>query len=697
MKGHDNSRNSSEPPAGKGKLAGPDAQKRSILMWVVFFVVLLTILHFVTNRQQGYSEIPFNPDFISKIQSGEIKSCVIVNEVSGENHIRGEYEEVDSATSGIRPVRFKVNIADADEDIRKFLVENNVEFSILHQNPYFLQIVSSVLPVLLIFGILYFFFMRQMKSAGHGALSFGKSRARILNREKNKITFENVAGIDEAKDEVHEIISFLKDPKKFQKLGGRIPKGVLLMGPPGTGKTLLAKAIAGEADVPFFSISGSDFVEMFVGVGASRVRDMFEQGKKNAPCIIFIDEIDAVGRSRFTGIGGGHDEREQTLNALLVEMDGFETQEGVIILAATNRPDVLDQALMRPGRFDRQIVIDLPMIDGREAILDMHAKGITVANGVSLRKIARGTPGFSGADLENLLNEAALLAARQEKEAVEIDDLEEARDKVMWGRERRSRVMDDKEKRNTAYHEAGHALVQQIVEGTEPLHKVTIIPRGMYMGATMSLPEKDKYSTSRKQLLGELALCMGGRVAEELVFDDITNGAYGDIKHATRLARNMVCNWGMSDELGPQSYGENQELMFLGREVSRSQDYSEDTAKRIDAEVNRLLTDAYKVAKSVITEERPKLDMIAEMLLEQETIDGRDVEEIVEHGRVLSEEEREAIDSEKQDEDEQENRNSKKEAAKENVPESGDESEADIEPAQPLASDDRENDDEQRM
>jgi cell division protease FtsH len=653
MKGQDSNKNGQGTPGEKGPQNLPSAQRRSILMWVVFFVVLLTIIHFMTTRQQAYKEIPFNPDFIEKVAEGKIQKCVIVNEVSGEDHIRGEIIELDPATDSVNTIRFKVNIASADEDIRKLLVDNNVEFSILHQNPYFLQIVSSILPVLLIFGILYFFFMRQMKSAGHGALSFGKSRARILARDKNKVTFENVAGIDEAKDEVQEIIAFLKDPKKFQKLGGRIPKGVLLMGPPGTGKTLLAKAIAGEADVPFFSISGSDFVEMFVGVGASRVRDMFEQGKKSAPCIIFIDEIDAVGRSRFTGIGGGHDEREQTLNALLVEMDGFETQEGVIILAATNRPDVLDQALLRPGRFDRQVVIDLPMIDGREAILDMHAKAITLTKDITLRRIARGTPGFSGADLENLLNEAALCAARQGKDAVEIEDLEEARDKVMWGRERRSRVMDEKEKRNTAYHEAGHALVQQVVEGTEPLHKVTIIPRGMYMGATMSLPEKDRYSTSKSQLLGELSLCMGGRAAEELVFSDITNGAFGDIKHATRLARNMVCNWGMSDELGPQSFGENQELMFLGREVSRSQDYSEDTARRIDAEVSRLLITAHATAVDILTRERAKLDVIAERLLEHETIEGRDVEEVVEHGRVLSEEEREVIDRKKKEEEEE--------------------------------------------
>ena len=415
------------------------------------------------------------------------------------------------------------------------------------------------------------------------------------------------------------------------------------MGPPGTGKTLLAKAIAGEADVPFFSISGSDFVEMFVGVGASRVRDMFEQGKRNAPCIIFIDEIDAVGRSRFSGIGGGHDEREQTLNALLVEMDGFDTQEGVIIIAATNRPDVLDSALQRPGRFDRQIVIDLPTLEGREAILKIHAQRVKMAAEVELRRLARGTPGFSGADLANLINEAALLAARAGKEAVGMPDLEEARDKVRWGRERRSRVLDDKERRITAYHEAGHAIVTVLVAESEPLHKITIIPRGTaYLGATMQLPEKDRYMEGRKKLEGILATLMGGRVAEELVFGDITSGARSDLKQATRLARLMVCDWGMSEALGPQTFGSHEELLFLGREVSRSQDFSEDTARRIDAEVNRLLREAHASARSILEDGREKLDLVARTLLERETMDGRDVEEIVRHGRLLSPEERAA-------------------------------------------------------
>jgi cell division protease FtsH len=472
-------------------------------------------------------------------------------------------------------------------------------------------------------------------------MGFGRSRAKLLSRDRNRITFENVGGIDEAKEEVQEIIAFLKDPKRFQKLGGRIPKGVLLMGPPGTGKTLLAKAIAGQAEVPFFSISGSDFVEMFVGVGASRVRDMFEQGKKNAPCLIFIDEIDAVGRSRFSGIGGGHDEREQTLNALLVEMDGFETSEGVIIIAATNRPDVLDPALLRPGRFDRQIVIDLPMLDGREAILKMHAKKIKIGEDVEFRGIARGTPGFSGADLETLLNEAALVAAKMGKVAVEMTDLEEARDKVRWGRERRSRVLDENEKKITAHHEAGHAIVGLNVEESEPLHKITIIPRGSsYLGATMQLPEKDRFIEGKIKLKGILASCMGGRVAEEIVFGDISSGASSDLKEATRIARLMVCSWGMSETLGPQTFGQNDELMFLGREVTRKQDYSENTATRIDEEVSDLLKEAYQRAKDILTRKRETMELLAGFLIERETLDATDVAEITEFGRILSESER---------------------------------------------------------
>ena len=534
------------------------------------------------------------------------------------------------------------------DDLIKLLREKRVNFEFKPQNPYIWQVVSGAIPFVVILGLLYFLFVRQMRIAGRGAMSFGKSRARLMTRDRNKITFEDVAGINEAKEEVQEIIEFLKDPKRFQKLGGRIPKGVLLVGPPGTGKTLLAKAIAGEAQVPFFTISGSDFVEMFVGVGASRVRDMFEQGKKNAPCIIFIDEIDAVGRSRFSGIGGGHDEREQTLNALLVEMDGFDTQEGVIIIAATNRPDVLDTALLRPGRFDRQIVIDLPGMEGREAILRIHARKVKISENTDLKRVARGTPGFSGADLANLINEAALLAARRGADGVSLPDLEEARDKVRWGRERRSRVLDEKEKKLTAYHESGHALVMQHVEESEPLHKVTIIPRGHALGATMQLPEKDRYTQSKRKLLSMVTGMMGGRAAEEIVFGDVTTGAQNDLKQATHIIRMMVCEWGMSPTMGPQSYSEREELLFLGREVSRTQEYSDDTARKIDDEVSRMIRECYNQAVDILKTHRDQLDLLAQLLLERETLDGRDVEELVKHGRILDEVERAEVDEKKE-------------------------------------------------
>jgi len=632
------------PPAEPAKkkpdlLPPPKFNPRGMLLWfAVFGLMLLTYQYFYKGEQQIVAEMKYNPDFVQLVEKGEIPECEIVAEISGNQYIQGTQKSIDAVTG--KPKKFKVDVMVTD-DMPKWLREHGVKFGFKRDSPYFWQIVSSALPVLLLLGLLWFMFSRQMKGMGQGALSFGKSRAKMLNRDKNKVTFKDVAGVEEAKEEVQEIIDFLKDPKRFQKLGGRIPKGVLLMGPPGTGKTLMAKAIAGEADVPFFSISGSDFVEMFVGVGASRVRDMFEQGKKSAPCIIFIDEIDAVGRSRFSGIGGGHDEREQTLNALLVEMDGFDTQEGVIIIAATNRPDVLDPALQRPGRFDRQIVIDLPTLDGREAILKIHARNIKLSPTVELRRIARGTPGFSGADLANLMNEAALLAARGGKEAVTLPDLEEARDKVRWGRERRSRVLDEKEKKITAYHETGHALVTLLVEESEPLHKITIIPRGTaYLGATMQLPEKDRYMEGKRKLKGILATMMGGRVAEELVFGDITSGARSDLKQATRLARLMVCDWGMNENLGPQTFGNHEELMFLGREISRSQDFSEDTARKIDGEISNLLRDSYGRAKGIIEKNRDKLELITKALLERETLDARDVEELMAHGRILQESER---------------------------------------------------------
>jgi cell division protease FtsH len=495
------------------------------------------------------------------------------------------------------------------------------------------NVLMNVLPFVIVIGLLYFLFVRQLRQAGKGALSFGKSRAKMLTREKDRITFTDVAGCDEAKEEVSEVVEFLRDPKRFQKIGGRIPKGILMVGPPGTGKTLLAKAIAGEAEVPFFSISGSDFVEMFVGVGASRVRDMFEQGRKNAPCLIFIDEIDAVGRQRGAGLGGGNDEREQTLNSLLVEMDGFDTQEGVIIIAATNRPDVLDSALLRPGRFDRQVYIDLPDIIGREQILRVHARKITLSDDVNLAVIARGTPGLSGAELANLLNESALLAARRGKKKVEMTDIDDARDKVLWGRERR-RVMDDAEKKLVAWHEAGHAIVQAVLDdGTMPVHKVTIIPRGQSLGSTTYLPTKDILTQPRKKLLNQIAMAMGGRIAEELVTGDFSNGAYGDLKQATRIARAMVCDYGMS-ELGPVAMGENQDTVFLGRDITRSQHLSEDTARKVDAAISDILHTQYQRASQIIAENRSALDKVGEALLEHETIEGKHVLEILKHGSV---------------------------------------------------------------
>jgi len=610
---------------------------RGLAMWLLLLAMSLTMFQVFSQGQERETRMTYNPDFINAVKQGRIARAEIVLEVSGQQYVRGELIDLDPQTS--RPQKFRVD-ARATDSLETLLREYDVAFAYKPQNPYLWSLITGALPFLLLIGLIYFFFIRQMRMAGKGAMSFGKSRARLLTRDKNKITFNEVAGIEEAKEEVHEIIEFLKDPKRFQKLGGRIPKGVLLVGPPGTGKTLLAKAIAGEAEVPFFSISGSDFVEMFVGVGASRVRDMFEQGKKSAPCIIFVDEIDAVGRSRFSGIGGGHDEREQTLNALLVEMDGFDTQEGVIIIAATNRPDVLDPALLRPGRFDRQIMIDLPTLEGREAILKIHSKKIKLETDLELRRIARGTPGFSGADLANLINEAALLAARENASKVGMAHMEEARDKVRWGRERRSRLMDDNEKRLTAYHEAGHALVMLLSEGSEPLHKVTIIPRGQSLGSTMQLPEKDRYTESRKKLRTMLNGIMGGRAAEEIVFGDITTGAYSDIKQVTRIARSMVCEWGMSPVLGPQSFGNREETLFLGREVARHFEFSEETARTIDQEVSKLIDEAYTNALTMLRENRDKLDLVAQLLLERETLDGREVEEIVKHGRLLTEVER---------------------------------------------------------
>ncbi len=552
---------------------------------------------------------------MAKIEKGDVEKAIIKG-----NHI-----------SSVLKDKTRIRTFSPDyPDLVKVLREKDVQIEVKppEESPWYITFLVTWGPFILFLG-LWFFLMRQMQVGGNKALSFGKSRARMLTEDRKKVTFSDVAGIEEAKEEVLEIIEFLRDPRKFQKLGGRIPKGVLIVGPPGTGKTLLAKAIAGEAGVPFFSISGSDFVEMFVGVGASRVRDLFEQGKKHAPCIIFIDEIDAVGRLRGAGLGGGHDEREQTLNQLLVEMDGFDTTEGVILIAATNRPDVLDPALLRPGRFDRQVVVNRPDLRGRSEILKVHTKKVPVAANVELEKIARGTPGFSGADLENLVNEAALWAARQNKKEVEVVDFEMAKDKVLMGAERKSMMLTDEEKRTTAYHEAGHALMAKLLPGTDPVHKVTIIPRGRALGVTMQLPTDDRHNYSKDFLYNNLAILMGGRVAEELVLNHVTTGAGNDIERATDLARKMVCEWGMSEKLGPLTFGRKEEEIFLGREIATKRDFSDQIALDIDLEIRRLVTENYERAKRILTENMVSLKALAEALLEKEVLDAPEIDAIL--------------------------------------------------------------------
>jgi ATP-dependent metalloprotease FtsH len=606
--------------------------------WVVWIAIIGSILMLLMMR--GKVDAPgtllTQADFMSKVDSNQIVAGAKINynpqsplqEITGQYVPLNAKGEFDKSVPAV-PFRTKVRLTD---DMENKLYATG-KFVPHEANQFLMGLIWSVLPILAIAAFIWFFFIRQIKMAGKGALSFGKSKARLLAKERNKTTFKDVAGIEEAIEEVSELVEFLKDPKKFQRLGGRIPKGVLMVGPPGTGKTLLAKAIAGEADAAFFSISGSDFVEMFVGVGASRVRDMFDQARKNTPCLIFIDEIDAVGRSRGHGLGGGNDEREQTLNALLVEMDGFDTQEGIIIIAATNRPDVLDPALLRPGRFDRQVTVNLPDVRGREAILKVHAKNVKLLPGVDLSIIARGTPGFSGAELANLLNEAALLAARTNKKGVGMEELEEARDKVRWGRERRSLAMTDEEKKFTAWHEAGHAIVNVMLKHTHPLHKVTIIPRGQSLGATMYLPKQDIHSRKRKEMLDVIAVTMGGRIAEEIVSEDISTGAAMDIQQATQLARAMVCQYGMSDKLGMVQYGDDDEYVFLGREMARTKNFSEHTAEEIDREIKRIIDEAYQVAKDIIYGNRDKLELIAKSLLEYETLEGAQVEEIIRTGK----------------------------------------------------------------
>jgi cell division protease FtsH len=592
-----------------------NSRTKNILFWVVvgLFMILLFNLFSVPHHEPE-EEVIFS-EFMTKLDKGEVERVIIK-----ASHISAILKD----KTRIRT--YSVEYPELVQVLRERGVQ--IEAKPPDESPWYITFLVTWGPFVLFLG-LWFFLMRQMQMGGNKALSFGKSRARLLTEERKKVLFSDVAGIDEAKDEVLEIIEFLKDPRKFQKLGGRIPKGVLIVGPPGTGKTLLAKAIAGEASVPFFSISGSDFVEMFVGVGASRVRDLFEQGKKHAPCIIFIDEIDAVGRLRGAGLGGGHDEREQTLNQLLVEMDGFDTTEGVILVAATNRPDVLDPALLRPGRFDRQVVVNRPDLRGRNEILKVHAKKVPIATDVQLEKIARGTPGFSGADLENLVNEAALWAARLNKKEVEFIDFEMAKDKVLMGAERKSLILSDEEKRTTAYHEAGHALIAKLIPGTDPVHKVTIIPRGRALGLTMQLPTDDRHGYSKVYLYNQLAILMGGRVAEELVLKDMTTGAGNDLERATDLARKMVCEWGMSDKMGPLTFGKQNEQVFLGRELGSQRDFSEQVAMEIDQEVKRLVTENYERAKRLLTENMASLKRLAEALLEKEVLDSSDIDNIL--------------------------------------------------------------------
>lgn len=587
---------------------------KHIALWLVLALIFLVIFSVFSKQHGREPEIVFS-DFMSSVDRGEIQEVVI----QGHN-IQGKYKNGE---------RFRT-FAPNDPELVKSLRDKNVKIAAKpeDESPWYMVLLLNWFPMLLLIGV-WIFFMRQMQVGGGKAMSFGKSRAKLLTENQHRITFSDVAGVEEAKDDLQEIIAFLKDPKKFTKLGGRIPKGCLLVGPPGTGKTLLARAIAGEAGVPFFSISGSDFVEMFVGVGASRVRDLFVQGKKNAPCIIFIDEIDAVGRHRGAGLGGGHDEREQTLNQLLVEMDGFEANEGVILIAATNRPDVLDPALLRPGRFDRRVVVPRPDVKGREGILQVHTRKVPLAPDVDVSVLARATPGFAGADLENLVNEAALLAARNNKEKVDMGDFELAKDKVMMGAERRSMIISDEEKRNTAYHEAGHALVAKLLPGADPIHKVTIIPRGMALGLTQQLPMDEKHTYPKEYLLNNLVILFGGRVAEELVLEHMTTGAGNDIEKATDLARRMVCEWGMSEKLGPMTFGKKEEEIFLGRDFTQKVDYSENTAIEIDAEVRRIIQESYHRAKDLLKTNLRLLHKVAEMLLEKEVLDGSEIDAIV--------------------------------------------------------------------
>ena len=587
---------------------------KNLALWLVLGLMFLLLFNVFTRQQGREPEIMFS-DFWSAVQRGDVQEVTIQGQ-----HVHGKYQSGE---------RFRTFSPD-DPELVKTLREKDIRIAAKPEDdsPWYFVLLVNWFPMLLLVGV-WIFFMRQMQVGGGKAMSFGKSRARLLNENQARVTFSDVAGVDEAKDELQEVIAFLKDPKKFTRLGSRIPKGCLLVGPPGTGKTLLARAIAGEAGVPFFSISGSDFVEMFVGVGASRVRDLFVQAKKQAPCIVFVDEIDAVGRQRGAGLGGGHDEREQTLNQLLVEMDGFEANDGVILIAATNRPDVLDPALLRPGRFDRRVVVPRPDVKGREGILAVHSRRVPLDGDVDIRVLARGTPGFAGADLENLVNEAALLAARHDKDKVNMNDFELAKDKVMMGTERKSMIISDEEKRITAYHESGHALVAKLLPGADPVHKVTIIPRGMALGLTQQLPVDERHSQHKQYLLNNVTILFGGRVAEELVLDHMTTGAGNDIERATEIAHRMVCEWGMSEKLGPMTFGKKEEQIFLGRDFTQQQDYSESTAVEIDLEVRRIIQECYNRAREILTTNMDILHRMARELLEKEVLDGAEIDVLV--------------------------------------------------------------------
>ncbi|MFP4396877.1 MAG: ATP-dependent zinc metalloprotease FtsH [Desulfonatronovibrio sp.] len=587
---------------------------RNLLLWATISLVMIILFNLFNQHQTPQYKLTYT-ELLNKVDQGEVMAV----------KIQGQ-----KLTGKLMDDRRFTSYVPDDPGLVDKLVQNNVQVEAEPEESasWLTTIFISWFPMLLLIGV-WIFFMRQMQGGGGKAMSFGRSKAKLVSQEDSKVTFADVAGVDEAKDELSEVVDFLSNPKKFTRLGGRIPKGVLLVGSPGTGKTLLARAVAGEAGVPFFSISGSDFVEMFVGVGASRVRDLFVQGKKNAPCLIFIDEIDAVGRQRGAGLGGGHDEREQTLNQLLVEMDGFESNEGVILIAATNRPDVLDPALLRPGRFDRQVVVPAPDVAGRKRILDVHSRKTPLAPGVDMEVIARGTPGFSGADLENLVNEAALHAAKLGQEQVNMEDFEEAKDKVLMGKERRSLILSEEEKKTTAYHEAGHTIVAKLLPGTDPIHKVSIIPRGRALGVTMQLPQDERHNYSKTFLENNLAVLLGGRVAEELVFNQMTTGAGNDIDRVTKMARKMVCEWGMSETIGPLAFGGKGEEVFLGREFTQHKEYSEETARLIDEEVKKIVRDAYEIAKGLLQDNIKTLHELAEVLLERETITGVEVEMVM--------------------------------------------------------------------